>query len=109
METTKPQFDKELIDFGQVQVGKKLRAIFTLLDDNIIENVKTGCGCTNAQISNNRKSITVNYTAEQIPHHLLQQGFFRILKSVDAIVLNPTNKHKQTIKLQFKAEIHKNL
>ena len=79
------QFDKSLIDLGDVEGGRKYVMPFIYLGEQRIEEVKPSCGsCTTVQIEGNVVALT--FTAGRIDSAYVADGIKRMPQSKYATV-----------------------
>lgn len=91
-------------NLGEVKSCTNLQIIFEGdSSDNIgVKRIKTSCGCTKAIFNKKTNQVTINYKTKPIPYHLLNQGWYKVTKSI--IVIDTNNKET---KLSFTVKIIK--
>jgi len=75
---------------GSVKAGTKHQITFPYEDIETIHAINLGCGCTSAYNDPNIQSVVVNYTAQQVPQHLLNLSQYHYTaKKTLYVVYNP--------------------
>lgn len=98
------QFDKELLDFGNVQSGTPINATFRFKNvgdaDLDITGVRPGCGCTKAEARKTVLTPGESSTIEAVFNSIGYSG--PILKGISVTTNDPTH---SLLSLQIKANI----
>ena len=76
------------INFGNIKVGTRLNINFQGTENlPKIKTIRPSCGCTSAQFDNDKKLLSVKYTAGDIPQHLLIEGIHEYKTSKRILVI----------------------
>lgn len=74
-------FEKNIIDLGEVLEKTTIKADFKVVSNRDIIKVKPSCGCTPSKFT--KKLVTITYRTGNIPFHLQSIGKSEIVKYAD--------------------------
>lgn len=72
-----------IIDLGDIQVGKRQTVIFQSLRPLTIILIKGKCGCITGKYNQKTNKLTVTYIPTPIPIHLRSIGEYKASKSIE--------------------------
>lgn len=84
-------FETKSIDFGIVKAGSKLKIEFKGTDDiKEIRTIRPSCGCTSVKYDKENNKVIVNYTAGNVPQHLLNDGInhYKTTKNITVVYVD---------------------